>query len=109
MDILKRKHLYLGLCIVGFIIPYYYFIHFLMNYGMDINSLFNQLFSNYISSFFGVDVIISAITLICFICFEGKRLKIKYFWIPIIGTLTVGVFFGLPLFLYIRERYINNG
>jgi hypothetical protein len=62
-----------------------------------------QLFANRISSFFGLDVLISAIVLFRFVTYEGRRLRIHARWAPIVSTLLVGVSLGLPLFLYLRE------
>lgn len=97
------KQTYLLLCVLGTILPYSYFIPFLFENGLDIPLFFSQLFANQISSFFGWDVIVSAIVLILFIIVEGQRQKIERWWIPVAGTCTVGVSLGLPLFLYLRE------
>jgi hypothetical protein len=32
-----------------------------------------------------------------------ERDKTRYWWLPVLGTLTVGASFGLPLFVYLRE------
>ncbi|WP_275670058.1 DUF2834 domain-containing protein [Paenibacillus amylolyticus] len=71
--------------------------------GFNLTMLFNEARQNRISEFAWLDVLISAVVLIEFIIYEGKRIGIKHMWIPIIGTLTVGVSFGLPLFLFLRE------
>jgi Terpene cyclase DEP1 len=67
-----------------------------------------DLFANHISAFFGMDVIVSAIVLISFIQTEGKRLQIWRLWLPTISTLLVGVSFGLPLFLYLRQVQLDR-
>jgi hypothetical protein len=46
--------------------------------------------------------------LIGFILYEGKRIGIKHKWVPIIETLTVGVSFGLPFFLLLREIQMDK-
>ena len=63
-----------------------------------------ELFANRIGGFFGMDVLVSAVTLIGFIRSEGGRLKMRSLWLPIVSVLLVGVSLGLPLFLYLRER-----
>jgi len=98
------KNSYLILAMVGFVLPYYELIQFLLENGMDIPLLIQQLFANHISSFFGWDVIVSAIVLLAFIIYENKKLRIPFAWLAILGTFTVGVSFGLPLFLYLKER-----
>ena len=50
-----------------------------------------------------MNVIISAIVLIIFIIYEGKKQNMSCLWLPLIGTVSIGVSFGLPLFLLMRE------
>jgi hypothetical protein len=55
-----------------------------------------------------MDVIVSAIVLILFIQNEGKRLRMRFLWLPTIGTFLIGVSFGLPLFLYLRQIELDR-
>lgn len=100
---MKVRSWYLTLCILGTVLPYSQFIPFLRAHGADPGLFFNQLFANRVSSFFGLDVIISSVVLWVFVLVEGRRCGIKYLWAPIAATLAVGVSLGLPLFLYLRE------
>jgi len=74
-----------------------------LDHGLDSTLFCRELFANRISAFFAIDVIVSAIVLIWFIQSEGKRLRVGLLWLPTVGTLVVGVSFGLPLFLFLRE------
>ncbi|MFN2622230.1 MAG: DUF2834 domain-containing protein [Chthoniobacterales bacterium] len=38
---------------------------------------------------------------------EGARLGMRNIWLPIIGVCLVGVSLGLPLFLYLRQPYVE--
>jgi hypothetical protein len=67
-----------------------------------------DLFANRISAFFAMDVVVSAVVLISFIQTEGKRLQTRLLWLPTLGTLLVGVSFGLPLFLYLRQLQMKR-
>lgn len=99
---MKIKHLYLILAILGFILPTYHFVQFLIeNNGFNFTVIFEQLFANRISTFFAYDLTISAITIILFLLYEGKN--IKYYWLAILGIVFIGLSFGLPAFLYLRE------
>jgi hypothetical protein len=100
---MKPKVLYLLLCVAGTIMPLYFFVQFLREHGLDARLFVEQLFANSISSFFGTDVIVSAICLWFFVLIDGRRAKLKNLWAPIIASLLVGVSLGLPLFLYLRE------
>jgi hypothetical protein len=103
---MKTKHIYLLLFIFGTILPYYEFISFIFENGFDFKLLFEQLFETRISRFFAYDVIISAIVLFVFILKE--KTGIKYYWLSILATFTIGVSAGLPLFLYQKEVKKNS-
>ena len=100
---MKPKVFYLLLCLVGTILPYFFFIQFLREHGLHLRLFVEQLLATPISSFFAVDVIVSAICLWLFVFFEGRRGRVKNLWAPIVASLLVGVSLGLPLFLYLRE------
>ncbi|RUR84932.1 DUF2834 domain-containing protein [Chlorogloeopsis fritschii PCC 9212] len=100
--------IYLILSILGLTLPYSQFISFLLEHGFDIKLFLEHLFANRISAFFGMDVFISALVLLMFVFWEGTRLKMKFLWVYIVSTLTVGVSFGLPLFLLMRQRQLEK-
>jgi predicted membrane-bound spermidine synthase len=98
---------YLVFCILGTALPYSQFVPFLLEKGLNINAFFGQLFANQISGFFGMDVIVSAVVFLFFVFSEGSRLRMKNLWIYI-ATLLVGVSLGLPLFLLMRQRKLEE-
>jgi uncharacterized protein DUF2834 len=105
---MNRKTEYLLFCIMGVVIPYRQFVPWVIENGLHMELFFRQLFANRIGGFFGMDVLVSAVVLISFIQREGKRLAVRHLWLPIVGTLTVGVSLGLPLFLYLREGILSG-
>src|SRR6266550_308623 len=105
---MKARQFYLVCCVLGLVLPYSQFIPWLLEHGLDITLFFRELFANRISAFFATDVIVSAIVLIWFIQSEGKRLRVRLLWLPTVGTLIVGVSFGFPLFLFLRQAMLNR-
>ena len=99
---------YLILCIAGTLIPSSQFILFLREQGFDLNVFFLQLFANRISSFFGLDVIISSVVLWVFVFFEGRRLKMRNRWVYVAANLVGGLSMALPLFLFARQFRIDK-
>lgn len=67
------RKLYLLLAVIGFFLPYYFFVSFLIVNGLNPQLLLSQLFANNISSFFAVDLIISAIVFWVFLYRESQR------------------------------------
>lgn len=100
---MRLKTAYLGLCVLGTVLPYSQLVPFLREHGLDGRLIVEQLFATRIGGFFGMDVIVSAIVLLLFVVSEGRRAGVKPLWAPIAALLTVGVSLGLPLFLYLRE------
>ena len=104
---MPRKYVYLVLFVIGAVVPYLSFVPWVMDHGLDISRLVEELFANRISAFFGLDVVVSALVLFVFVSFEGHRAGVKHTWLPIVATLTIGVSAGLPLFLFLREWAIE--
>jgi len=102
------KKIYLILAILGFIIPLSQFLLWLGENGLNISLLFETIINDRLSLFAWLDVIISAIVLIAFIIYEGVKIGMGKIWIPIVATLFVGVSFGLPLFLLLREMALGK-
>ena len=104
---MSRKQVYLGLCIVGTLVPYAAFVPWLIEHGLDISRIMESLFANRVSAFFGLDVIVSALVLWVFIAFDAARIGMKHRWVPVVASLVVGVSLALPLFLYMRESAMD--
>ena len=105
---MKLRHRYLVLATLGILLPYWQFVPWLFEHGLDLSLFFGELFANRVAGFFAMDVLVSAIVLIIFVQVEGRRLGIRGLWLPVVGTLLVGVSFGLPLFLYLRQIQLNR-
>ena len=100
---MKTKHIYLLLGFLGVVLPYSQFLPWLAENGLNIPLLIEQIATPQIAAFGWLDVIISALVLFVFILTDGRRQKVSRLWLPIAGTLIVGVSLGLPLYLYLRE------
>ena len=105
---MKARYFYVILCVLGLVLPYSQFVPWISEHGLNLTFFFGELFANRISAFFAMDVIVSAIVLIWFIQREGKRLRVRLLWLPTLGTLFVGVSFGFPLFLFLRQVTLDR-
>lgn len=101
---MKLKYLYLALAILGLVLPYSQYVPFHLAHGPDLILMFKEQFSTNATSFFGFDLLVAAVAAVIFMIIEGRRLKIKRWWIPVVLTFLIGVGFAFPLFLYMRER-----
>jgi hypothetical protein len=105
---MQPKTIYLWLSVLGTVLPYWQFLPFLRQSGVDLQLFVGQMFANPISGFFALDVIVSSIVLWVLVAIEGKRVHVKHLWAPIVANLAVGVSLGLPLFLYLRETALQS-
>jgi hypothetical protein len=101
------KVFYLVCAIAGVLVPYSQFVPWVAQHGLDLKLLGIELFSTRIGAFFGLDVLVSAIALLAFIVWEGRRRGMKMLWMPVAATCIVGVSCGLPLFLFMREQEVE--
>ena len=101
------KRVYLLLTILGLVVPYYFFITFLLEFGLDFELFFQQLFATPISTFFAVDLIITAIVFLYYSRNESKRLGVGNWRVYLVTTLLVGPSFSFPLFQYVRQKKIE--
>lgn len=97
-------HVYIGLALAGAALPLSQFLPWFAVHGLDVPLFIHELFSTRIGGFFGWDVIVSAVALTVFILMEGRRTGLRLLWVPILCTFSVGVSFGLPVFLAMREQ-----
>jgi hypothetical protein len=98
---MQRKHIYLLFCLAGVILPYWQFLPWVLDHGLNLRLFFEELFANRISAFFGMDVLVSAVVVCVFSRMEGALLGWRRL-LPVLAVLTVGVSLGLPLLLYLR-------
>ena len=102
------KIFYLLAAILGAVLPLSQLIPFLQTHGLDLKLFFAYLFSNSVSGFFGMDVIVSSVVLWIFVFSEGGRLGMRRLWVYVVCNLAVGVSLALPLFLLFRERALES-
>ena len=100
------KTVYLLLAIIGAVVPYYFFIAFLTQHGLDMPLMVSDLFANPISTFFAADLLMSCVIFVVYLRREAERLRMHGGWIFVVVLLVVGLSCALPLFLYARESYI---
>lgn len=107
-SLLRLRQVYLVLSVVGLLLPYSQFVPWFLQHGLDVQLFVRQLFANRIGGFFGLDVIVASFVLWVLVFVEGRRLRMRRLWIPVVASLVVGVSLGLPLFLYMRQVHLDE-
>lgn len=109
---MKLRHVYFTLTVLGIILPYSLFTPWFLDHGLNVPLFFAELFSTRVGGSFGMDVFVSLAALLVFAWFEISRLKMRRGWLVfagvVLGTFGAGVSCGFPLFLYLRQRHLDD-
>ncbi len=101
------RKVYLTLSVIGFVLPYYFLVSFVLTNGLDAGLFFRQLFANPAAAMFTTDLVISSFVFWAFAYPEAQKHQMRYLWVYILANLLVGLSFALPLFLYFREARVE--
>lgn len=110
MNFMKLRHIYFLLLILGIWLPYWQIMPWFLENGLNARKFFAELFANRVSGSFGMDIFVSTAVLLIFALFETARLKMSklIFVAALVGTFGAGVSCGFPLFLYLRQRHLDE-
>jgi phosphoglycerol transferase MdoB-like AlkP superfamily enzyme len=103
-----RERLLLFLTILGFVVPNVFVGLYLVDDGFELGGYFSLWTASIPSTQLLVDLVIAALAFFVWAAAEGPRAGIKRWWLCIPATLLVGLCFGLPLFLLMRERALRQ-
>jgi len=98
------ERLLLTLTVIGFIVPNVCVVLFLADEGLDLGRYFSLWFASVPSTQLLLDLGIAALAFLVWAAAEARRVTIERWWLCIPATFLVGLCFGLPLFLWMRER-----
>lgn len=103
-----RERVLLALTIVGFLVPNTMVAVFLIEHGLEIGEYFAEWVESLPAAQLMADLVIAALAFVLWAAWEGRRLGMRTWWVPIPASLLVGLCFGLPLFLFLRERAVRS-
>ncbi len=98
------ERLLLALTVIGFVVPNLCVVLFLGDAGIDIGGYFSLWFASVPSTQLALDLGIAALAFFVWAVAEARRVSIPRWWLCVPATFLVGLCFGLPLFLWLRER-----
>ena len=102
--------LYLALAIAGGVLPWLANLQFIQQYGGSFDfGLFVQLANaNPAAASLSRDLAIGATAVTIWMVSEARRLSMRGLPWVLLSCVTVAFAFGCPLFLYLRERRLNE-
>lgn len=101
------KKLFLVLCILGVILPYYQLYYFLLENNWSMSGFWADIYSNHAISMITMDITVAASSYLIFLIYQIVNNKItKYSFIKyFLSLFLVGFSLSLPLYLY--DNYKN--
>jgi hypothetical protein len=103
-----KERLLLVLTVIGFVVPNVCVGLFSAEEGLDLGGYFSLWTASTPSTQLLLDLTIAAIAFFVWAAVEGPRARVRRWWLCIPATLLVGLCFGLPLFLLMRERALRK-
>jgi putative Ca2+/H+ antiporter (TMEM165/GDT1 family) len=99
-----RERVLLALTVVGFLVPNTMVTIFFVNHGIDLSGYFSHWEESLPAAQLAADVGISFLAFALWAAWEGRRIGMRTWWLPIPASALVGLCFALPLFLLLHER-----
>ncbi|HEX8119791.1 MAG TPA: DUF2834 domain-containing protein [Solirubrobacteraceae bacterium] len=104
----SRERILLALTVVGFLVPNAMVVAFVIDHGVDVGEYLEAWFDSLPAAQLAADLSIAFLAFALWAAWEGRRLRMRTWWVPIPASLLVGLCFGLPLFLLLREREVGR-
>lgn len=95
------------LAVLGFLIPNAMVAAYLIDHGLAISDYLKAWTASLPSIQLMVDLGICATAFLTWAWFDARRHGVERWWWSIVGTFAVGLCFGIPLYLAMRERALR--
>lgn len=102
---MSRKSVYLILAVIGALLPYVFFIPFIIDNVLDLSLFIKLLFDNAVSTGFAADLLLSSLIFFGFMLQDRKEnsVSLSRVEIAIMVNFLIGLSAAFPLYLYFRE------
>ena len=101
------KILFLVLCVLGVILPYYQLYYFLLENNWSMSGFWADIYSNHAISMITMDITVAATSFLVFIIYKfyNKKIDGRSFIKYLLSLFLVGFSLSMPLYLY--DNYKN--
>lgn len=101
------KKLFLVLCILGVILPYFQLYYFLVENNWSMSGFWADIYSNHAISMITMDITVAATSYLVFIIYKfyNKKIDGRSFIKYMLSLFLVGFSLSMPLYLY--DNYKN--
>ena len=103
-----KKYIYLVLAVAGIILPMSQFIPASLAGEFTVSDMFAQMTATRTITGVTLDFMVAVVTGLYFGITESVQKRVRLWWIALGGTFLIGFSFGLPFFLFLRERALER-
>ena len=93
---------------IGFVVPNTMVAVFFIDHGLDVGDYFSEWVESLPAAQLAADLGIAFLAFALWAAWEGRHIGMRTWWVPIPASGLVGLCFGLPLFLFLRERAVRG-
>ena len=101
------KKFYLLAMVLGAAFPLYFFSQHFAAHGFGLSTFVDAAFANSVASGEAADLLLSAVFALFAFGREARDQGVKGFSLVVLGTLLIGLSFGLPLYFYLRATQLE--
>jgi len=102
------QRFYLAVAVVGAIIAWLFFGSYFASHGPDIVGFVAALFVNGPGSGFASDLLMSIGLFWIWSFVDARRHGVPHWWIVLPTASFVGLILAMPLYFFLRERYVRD-
>lgn len=100
---MSLRTFYLVMCVIGTVLPWYFFGSFFAVNGADVWAFVRGLFANGAAAGFSTDVLVSLVVFWVWSFSDAREKRIGLWWLTLPAGCLVGLSLALPLYLYLRS------
>jgi len=106
---MKIKYVYLFLAVIGLFATWYFnFKFYMLEADTSLQNFIALTSTTWPAKSISADISVVAVCFLMWMIRESLMLKIKLWWLIIGLTFVVALAFSFPLFLYLRERRLEQ-
>lgn len=102
------RSFYLIMAAIGTVVPWLFFGSFFALNGLNIPLFLKSLFANDAAGGFSADVLITILIFWVWSRRDAVRNSVAGWWLVLPASCLVGLSLALPLYMYLREKALNN-
>ncbi|MEA2346328.1 MAG: hypothetical protein QOG62_115 [Thermoleophilaceae bacterium] len=103
----NRERFLAVVTVIGFVVPNAMVALYVSRQGFDATAYIGAVTETLPARQFTYDLLLCCLAFIGWSTWDGRRSGVRAWWVVIPATFLVGLCFGIPLYLWMRERALR--